>query len=64
MLRTNGVAMNKYIGQHLAVLRCEKKILIVEETASAGRCSSFNAASSCPASACLYDSAAWGIFVI
>ena len=62
MLRTNGAAMNKYIGQQFAALRYEKNILVVEETTSAGGCGSFNAASSCPASACLYDSAAWGIF--
>jgi len=50
--------MNKYIGQQFAALRYEKNILVVEETTSAGGCGSFNAASSCPASACLYDSAA------
>ena len=55
MLRTNGAAMNKYIGQQFAALRYEKNILVVEETTSAGGCGSFNAASSCPASACLYD---------
>ncbi|MCG4878578.1 hypothetical protein L0P06_00570 [Amedibacillus dolichus] len=53
--------MNKYIGQQFAALRYEKNILVVEETTSAGGCGSFNAASSCPASACLYDSAAWGL---
>ena len=58
MLRTNGAAMNKYIEQQFAALRYEKNILVVEETTSAGGCGSFNAASS----ACLYDSAAWGIF--
>ena len=63
MLRTNGAAMNKYIGQQFAALRYEKNILVVEETTSAGGCGSFNAASSCPASACLYDSAAWGFFI-
>lgn len=52
--------MNQYIGQQFAVFRYEKNILIVEETASAGRCGSFNAASLCPASACRFDSAAWG----
>ena len=62
MLRTNGAAMNKYIEQQFAALRYEKNILVVEETTSAGGCGSFNAASSCPASACLYVSAAWGIF--
>ena len=62
-LRTNGAAMNKYIGQQFAALRYEKNILVVEETTSAGGCGSFNAASSCPASACLYDSAAWGFFI-
>ena len=60
--------MNKYIGQQFAALRYEKNILVVnilvvEETTSAGGCGSFNAASSCPASACLYDSAAWGFFI-
>ena len=54
--------MKQYIGQQFAALRYEKNILVVEETTSAGGCGSFNAASSCPASACLYDSAAWGIF--
>lgn len=58
-----GAAMNQYIGQQFAVLRYEKNILIVEETASAGRCGSFNAASLCPASACRYDSAAWGFYI-
>ena len=62
-LRINGAAMNKYIGQQFAALRYEKNILVVEETTSAGGCGSFNAASSCPASACLYDSAAWGFFI-
>ena len=57
-----GVAMNQYIGQQFAALRYEKNILVVEETTSAGGCGSFNAASSCPASACLHDSAAWGFF--
>ena len=56
--------MNKYIGQQFAALRYEKNILVVEETTSAGGCGSFNAASSCPASACLYDSAAWGFFIV
>ena len=60
MLRTNGAAMNKYIGQQFAALRYEKNILVVEETTSAGGCGSFNAA----ASACLYDSAAWGFFIV
>ena len=58
-----GVAMNQYIGQQFAALRYEKNILVVEETTSAGGCGSFNTASSCPASACLYDSAAWGFFI-
>ena len=53
-----GAAMNRYIGQPFAALRYEKNILVVEETTSAGGCGSFNAASSCPASACLHDSAA------
>ena len=52
--------MNQSIGQQFAVFRYEKKSLVVEETTSAGGCGSFNAASSCPASACRYDSAAWG----
>ena len=58
-----GAAMNQYIGQQFAALRYEKNILVVEETTSAGGCGSFNAASSCPASDCLYDSAAWGFFI-
>ena len=59
-----GAAMNQYVGQPFAALRYEKKILVVEETTSAGGCGSFNAASSCPASACLHDSAAWGFFIV
>ena len=59
-----GAAMNQYIGQPFAALRYEKNILVVEETTSAGGCGSFNAASSCPASACLHDSAAWGFFIV
>lgn len=58
-----GAAMNQYIEQQFAALRYEKNILVVEETTSVGGCGSFNAASSCPASACLYDSAAWGFFL-
>lgn len=46
MLRINGAAMNKYIGQQFAALRYEKNILVVEETTSAGGCGSFNAAPS------------------
>ena len=57
-------AMNQYIEQQFAALRYEKNILVVEETTSVGGCGSFNAASSCPASACLYDSAAWGIYIV
>ncbi len=56
--------MNQSIGQQFAVFRYEKNSLVVEENTSAGGCGSFNAASSCPASACLFDSAAWGFFVI
>ena len=52
--------MNQSIGQQFAVFRYEKNSLVVEETASAARCGSFNSASLCPASACRYDSAAWG----
>ena len=59
-----GAAMNQYIEQQFAALRYEKNILVVEETTSVGGCGSFNAASSCPASACLYDSAAWGFFIV
>ncbi len=55
--------MNRYIRQQLAALRYEKNILVVEETTSAGGCGFFNAASSCPASACLYDSVAWDFFI-
>ena len=54
--------MNKYIEQQFAALRYEKNILVVEETTSAGGCGFLNAASSCPASVCLYGSVAWGIF--
>ena len=42
--------MNQSIGQQFAVFRYEKNSLVVEETASAGGCGSFNAASSCPVS--------------
>ena len=56
--------MNQSIGQQFTVFRYEKNSLVVEEITSASRCGSFNAASSCPASACLFDSAAWGFFVI
>ena len=56
-------AMNKYIGQQFTALRYEKNILVVEETTSAGGCGSFNSASSCPASVCLYDSAAWAFLL-
>jgi hypothetical protein len=56
--------MEEKLGQSTAVLfKYEKLILAEEETTSAGGCGSFNAASSCPASACLYDSAAWGFFL-
>ena len=55
--------MNKYIEQQFAALRYEKNIFVVEETTSAGGCGSFNAASSCPASACLYDSAEGTLYV-
>ena len=64
LYKRKGAAMNQSIGQQFAVFRYEKNILIVEEITSAGRCGSFNAASLCPASACRYDSAAWGFFVI
>jgi hypothetical protein len=63
LCKQKDAAMNQYIGQQFAALRYEKNILVVEETASAGRCSSFNAASSCPASVCLYDSVAWDFFI-
>lgn len=59
-----GAAMNQYIGQQFADLRYEKNILVIEETTSGGRWGFFNAAFLCPASACLYDSAAWDFFVI
>ena len=62
-LRINGAAMNKYIGQQFAVLRCEKNILVVEETTSAGRCGSFNAALLCPVSTCPCDGAARGFLL-
>ena len=56
--------MEEKLGQSMAVLcKYEKLILAEEETTSAGGCGSFNAASSCPASACLYDSAAWVFFL-
>jgi len=59
-----GAVMNQYIEQQFVALRYEINILVVEETTSAGRCGSFNAASSCPASARRYGSAAWGFFVV
>ena len=57
--------MEEKLGQSMAVLfKYEKLILAEEETTSAGGCGVSLAAFSCPASACLYDSAAWGFFVI
>ena len=57
--------MEEKLGQSTAVLfKYEKLILAEEETASSGRCGVSLAAFSRPASACLYDSAAWGFFVI
>ena len=57
--------MEEKLGQSTAVLfKYEKLILAEEETTSAGGCGVSLAASSCPASACLYDSAAWGFFIV
>lgn len=56
--------MNNHFGQQFAAFRTKQNILIIEETTSSGRCSSFNAAFSCPASTCLYGSAAQGFFII
>ena len=55
--------MEEKLGQSTAVLfKYEKLILAEEETTSAGGCGVSLAAFSRPASACLYDSAAWGFF--
>ena len=55
--------MEEKLGQSMAVLfKYEKLILAEEETTSAGGCGVSLTAFSRPASACLYDSAAWGIF--
>lgn len=55
--------MEEKLGQSLVVLyKYEKLILAEEETTSVGGCGVFLAAFSCPASACLYGSAAQGIF--
>ena len=56
--------MEEKLGQSTAVLfKYEKLILAEEETTSAGGCGVPLAAFSRPASACLYDSAAWGFFL-
>ena len=56
--------MEEKLGQSTAVLfKYEKLILAEEETTSAGGCGVSLAAFSRPASACLYDSAAWGFFL-
>ena len=56
--------MEEKLGQSTAVLfKYEKLILAEEETTSAGGCGVSLAAFSCHASACLYDSAAWGFFL-
>lgn len=55
--------MEEKLGQSTAVLfKYEKLILAEEETTSAGGCGVSLVAFSRPASACLYDSAAQGIF--
>ena len=56
MITQNGIAP-------FVAFRYERIILAVEETTSANRCGSSLAAFSRPASACLYDSAAWGFFL-
>ena len=56
--------MEEKLGQSTAVLfKYEKLILAEEETTSAGGCGVSLAAFSRPASAYLYDSAAWGFFI-
>jgi len=56
--------MEEKLGQSTAVLfKYENLILAEEETTSAGGCGVSLAAFSRPASACLYDSAAWGFFL-
>ncbi len=57
--------MEEKLGQSTAVLfKYEKLILAEEETTSAGGCGVSLAAFSRPASDCLYDSAAWGFFIV
>ena len=63
--------MEEKLGQSTAVLfKYEKLILAEEETTSAGGCGvslgcgSFNAASSCPASACPSDRVSRGFFIV
>ena len=56
--------MNQCVGQRSVVLRNEKNILVVEETTSAGRCGSSNAASSCPASICFHKQCGVGHFLL
>ena len=57
--------MEEKLGQSTAVLfKYEELILAEEETTSAGGCGVSLAAFSRPASACLYDSAAWGFFIV
>lgn len=56
--------MEEKLGQSTAVLfKYEKLILAEEETTSAGGCGVSLTAFSRPASACLYDSGAWGFFL-
>ena len=54
--------MNKYIGQQFAALRYEKNIWLLKKLHLLVDAAPSNAASSCPASACLYDSAAWAFY--
>ena len=53
-----GVASRRHAEELIAVGRVTVNGARVTEMGG-----SFNAASSCPASACLYDSAAWGFFI-
>ena len=57
--------MKEKLGQPLAALfpKHEKSMLSPKETSSSNGCGFSLAAFSCPASACLYDSATWGFFI-
>ena len=56
--------MNPYIWKAICCFKIQKNILIAEETTSAGRCSFFNAVSSCSMPICLYDSAAYFFYYL